>query len=64
MGIVNLRRAVRTVFGAIGITFTLGGIALGISGEWDVPTVFISMGVGLVCVVIAIVMLRQPRNPS
>ncbi len=62
MGIVNLRRAVRTVFGALGITFIIGGLALGVAGDWDVPTVFISMGVGIVCLVIAIVMLRQARN--
>ena len=62
MGIVNLRRAVRTVFGAFGITFIIGGLALGIAGEWDVPTVLISMGVGSVCLVIAVVMLRQSRN--
>ena len=64
MGVVNLRRAVRTVFGAIGITFILGGLALGIDGEWDVQTVFISLGVGIVCVIIAIVMLRQPKGPA
>lgn len=62
MGIVNLRRAVRTVFGAFGITFIVGGLAMGIAGEWDVPTVFISMGVGVVCLVIAVVMLRQSRD--
>ena len=62
MGIVNLRRAVRTVFGAFGITFIIGGLALGIAGEWDVPTVFISMGIGIVCLVIAFIMLRQSRN--
>ena len=62
MGIVNLRRAVRTVFGALGFTFIIGGLAMGIAGEWDVPTVFISMGVGIVCLIIAIVMLRQPRD--
>ena len=62
MGIVNLRRAVRTVFGALGITFIIGGLGLGIAGEWDVPTVFIAMAVGIVCLVIAIVMLRQARN--
>ena len=62
MGIVNLRRAVRTVFGAVGITFIIGGLAMGIAGEWDVPTVFISMGVGVVCIVIAVVMLRQARR--
>ena len=62
MGIVNLRRAVRTVFGAFGITFIIGGLAMGIAGEWDVPTVFISMGVGVVCLIIATVMLRQSRN--
>ena len=64
MGVVNLRRAVRTVFGAIGITFILGGLGLGIAGEWDVQNVFISMGVGIVCVIIAIVMLRQPQGPA
>ncbi len=62
MGIVNLRRAVRTVFGAFGITFIVGGLAMGIAGEWDVPTVFISMGVGVVCLVIAVIMLRQSRD--
>lgn len=62
MGIVNIRRAVRTVFGAFGITFIVGGLAMGIAGEWDVPTVFISMGVGVVCLVIAVVMLRQSRD--
>ena len=62
MGIVNLRRAVRTVFGAFGITFILGGFAMGVAGEWDVPTVLISMGIGAVCLVIATVMLRQWRN--
>ena len=62
MGIVNLRRVVRTVFGAFGITFIIGGPAMGIAGEWDVPTVFISMGVGVVCLVIATVMLRQSRS--
>ncbi len=62
MGIVNVRRAVRTVFGAFGITFIIGGLAMGIAGEWDVPTVLISMGTGIVCLVIAIVMLRQSRN--
>ena len=62
MGIVNLRRAVRTVFGALGFTFILGGPAMGVAGEWDVPTVFISMGVGVVCLVIATVMLRQSRS--
>lgn len=62
MGIVNLRRAVRTVFGAIGITFILGGLAMGIAAEWEVPGVLISMGVGIVCVIIAIAMFRQPRN--
>lgn len=62
MGIVNLRRAVRTVFGAFGITFIVGGLAMGIAGEWNVPTVFISMGVGVVCLIIATVMLRQSRN--
>ncbi len=62
MGIVNLRRAVRTVFGAFGITFIIGGLAMGIAGEWNVPTVFISMGVGVVCLIIATVMLRQSRN--
>ena len=62
MGIVNLRRAVRTVFGAVGITFIIGGLAMGIAGEWDVPTVFISMGVGVVCLIIATVMLRQSRS--
>ena len=62
MGVVNLRRAVRTVFGALGFTFIIGGLAMGIAGEWDVPTVFISMGVGIVCLIIAIVMLRQPRD--
>ena len=64
MGVVNLRRAVRTVFGALGITFIVAGLAFGIAGEWDVPTVFISMGVGLVCLVIAFVMFRQPRGPA
>lgn len=64
MGIVNLRRAVRTVFGAFGITFIIGGLAMGIAGEWDVPTVFIAMGIGVVCLVIAVVMLRQPRGRS
>ena len=64
MGIVNVRRAVRTVFGALGFTFIVGGIAMGIAGEWDVPTVFISMGVGIVCLVIAVAMLRQPRDRS
>ncbi len=62
MGIVNLRRAVRTVFGAFGITFIIGGLAMGIAGEWDVPTVLLSMGVGIVCLVIAVVMLRQSRD--
>ena len=62
MGIVNIRRAVRTVFGAFGITFIVGGLAMGIAGEWDVPTVFISMGVGVVCLVIAVIMLRQSRD--
>ena len=62
MGIVNVRRAIRTVFGAFGITFIIGGLAMGIAGEWDVPTVLISMGVGIVCLVIAVVMLRQSRN--
>lgn len=62
MGVVNLRRAVRTVFGALGFTFILGGLAMGVAGEWDVPTVFISMGVGVVCLVIATVMLRQSRS--
>ena len=62
MGIVNLRRAVRTVFGAFGITFIVGGLAMGIAGEWDVPTAFISMGVGVVCLVIAVIMLRQSRD--
>ena len=62
MGIVNLRRAVRTVFGAFGITFIIGGLAMGIAGEWDVPTVLISIGVGIVCLAVAVVMLRQSRN--
>ena len=62
MGVVNLRRAVRTVFGALGFTFILGGLAMGVAGEWDVPSVFISMGVGVVCLVIATVMLRQSRS--
>ena len=64
MGIVNLRRAVRTVFGAFGITFIIGGLAMGIAGEWDVPAVLISMGIGIVCLAIAIVMLRQSRDRS
>ena len=64
MGIVNLRRAVRAVFGAFGITFIIGGLTMGIAGEWEVPTVFIAMGVGIVCLVIAIVMLRQSRDRS
>ncbi|MXW29187.1 MAG: hypothetical protein F4X54_02935 [Chloroflexi bacterium] len=64
MGIVNLRRAVRTVFGAFGITFIIGGLVMGIAGEWEVPTVFIAIGVGIVCLVIAIVMLRQSRDRS
>ena len=62
MGIVNLRRAVRTVFGAFGITFIVGGLAMGIAGRWDVPTVLIAMGTGIVCLVIATVMLRQSRS--
>ena len=64
MGVVNLRRAVRTVFGALGFTFIIGGLAMGVAGEWDVPTVFISMGVGIVCIVIAFAMFRQPRGRS
>ena len=64
MGVVNLRRAVRTVFGALGFTFIISGIAMGIAGEWDVPTVFIAMGVGIVCLVIAFAMFRQPRGPT
>ena len=62
MGIVNLRRAVRTVFGAFGITFITGGFAMGVAGRWDVPAVLIAMGVGVVCLVIATVMLRQWRS--
>ncbi len=62
MGVVNVRRAVRTVFGALGFTFIVGGIAMGIAGEWDVPTVFISMGIGIACLVVAVAMLRQPRD--
>ncbi len=62
MGVVNLRRAVRTAFGALGFTFIIGGLAMGIAGEWDVPTVFIAMGVGIVCLVIAFAMFRQPRD--
>ena len=62
MGIVNLRRAVRTVFGALGFTFIVGGLAMGVAGEWDVPRVFIAMGIGVVCLVIAVAMFRQPRN--
>lgn len=62
MGVVNLRRAVRTVFGALGFTFIIGGFAMGVAGEWDVPRVFITMGIGFVCLVVAIAMLRQPRD--
>ena len=62
MAVVNLRRAVRTVFGAFGITFIIGGLAMGVAEEWTVPTVLISMGIGIVCIVIAIVMLRQWRE--
>ncbi len=64
MGVVNLRRAVRTVFGALGFTFIVGGFAMGVAGEWDVPTVFIAVGVGVVCIVIAFAMFRQPRDRS
>ena len=64
MGVVNLRRAVRTVFGALGFTFIIGGLAMGVAGDWEVPTVFIAVGIGLVCLVIAIVMLRQSRDRS
>ena len=62
MGVVNLRRAVRTAFGALGFTFIIGGLAMGVAGEWDVPAVFVSIGVGVVCIVIAVVMLRQARR--
>ena len=62
MGVVNLKRAVRTVFGALGFTFIVGGFAMGVAGEWDVPTVFIAMGIGVACLVIAIAMFRQPRD--
>ena len=64
MGVVNVRRAVRTVFGAFGITFIIGGFTMGVTGEWDVPTSLIAMGVGVVCIVIAVAMLRQPRGRS
>lgn len=64
MGVVNLRRAVRTVFGALGFTFIIGGLAMGIAGEWEVPAVFIAIGIGIVCLVIATVMLRQSRDRS
>lgn len=62
MGVVNLRRAVRTVFGALGFTFIIGGLAMGIAGEWEVPHVLIAMGIGIVSLAIAVAMLRQPRD--
>ena len=64
MGVVNLRRAVQTVFGALGFTFIVGGLAMGVAGDWDVPTVFIAVGVGVVSLIIAVVMLRQSRDRS
>jgi hypothetical protein len=64
MGVVNLRRAVRTVFGSLGFTFIVGGLAMGVAGEWDVPQVFIAMGIGVACLAIAVAMLRQPRDRS
>ena len=62
MGVVNIRRAVRTVFGAVGLTFIVGGVVAGVAGEWDVPRALIAMGVGIACLVIATAMFRQPRN--
>ena len=64
MGVVNLRRAVRTVFGALGFTFIFGGLGMGVAGEWDMPRVFISMGIGIVCIVVAFAMFRRPRDRS
>ncbi|MDE2838903.1 MAG: hypothetical protein OXL97_15555 [Chloroflexota bacterium] len=64
MGVFNLRRAVRTVFGALGLTFVVGGLAMGVAGEWDVPRVFIAMGIGVISLLIAIAMFRQPRDRS
>ena len=64
MGVSGFRRAIRTAFGALGIVFLLGGPPMALSRDWGAVPVFLLPAAGVVMIVLAVVLFRQPDAPE
>ena len=58
----GLRRAIRTTFGALGIVFLLGGAPMALTRDWGVVPVLLLPAAGVVMIVLAVLLFRQPDS--
>ena len=61
MGVRLFRRAIRTAFGALGIVFLLGGPPIALAGEWGPVPVLLLPAAGILMIVLAVMLFRQPE---
>ena len=59
-----MRRAIRTAFGALGIVFLVGGPAMALSRDWGLVPVVLLPAAGVVMIVLAVLLFRQPDAPE
>ena len=64
MGVNGIRRAIRTAFGALGIVFLLGGPPMALAREWGALPVLLLPAAGVVMIVLAVMLFRQPDSPE
>ena len=57
-----MRRAIRTAFGALGIVFLVGGPAMALSRDWGPVPVLLLPAAGVVMIVLAVLLFRQPDS--
>ncbi|MCH7482912.1 MAG: hypothetical protein IIC95_00910 [Chloroflexi bacterium] len=59
-----VRRAIGTAFGALGIVFLLGGPPMALTRDWGALTVLLLPAIGIVMIVLAVLLARQPESPE
>ena len=64
MGVNGLRRAIRTAFGALGIVFLLGGPPMALARDWGAVPVLLLPAAGVLMIVLAVMLFRQPDSPE
>ncbi len=64
MGVNGIRRAIRTAFGALGIVFLLGGPPMALARDWGALPVLLLPAAGVVMIVLAVMLFRQPDSPE